>query len=457
MKTILQIFPLISLVPTLLFSQLFEPQPLIQLPGLNVKAQATPKGMIAWLNINNDTTSIMAKQIFPEADSSIVLFASINPIHDLEISSNSSTDYDVIWTELEDTGWQIKRRYCYQDSLADVEYLITDRDDTIKITGDEGKIFWSMDGYIYEIIVLHPWEQYFSVVVDSAGCENAIFRGNRLVYEKQVSDSIVIKSQHWSSSDQQWEAQSTLGWAINRFPSIGPNGGVTFQTFQDSVWRIGYQSDYTNWETTENTGWNYRYPMQFVFDIPLRDVLHDFLLVFESDSIPGNTEIMGILQSPIGLPDSTINISNATGNDTRPQIVEYQSGYSGLDSSYVAVFWEHETTEGTEIWWAKTAWELIYGSVGQDASIPNRYTLGQNYPNPFNSGTQITYTIQKKSRVQIVIYDLLGNRVATLVNEIKNPGIYSFTWEPKTVSSGVYFYQLIANGQTQTRKCVYLK
>ena len=77
--------------------------------------------------------------------------------------------------------------------------------------------------------------------------------------------------------------------------------------------------------------------------------------------------------------------------------------------------------------------------------MPERFALYQNYPNPFNPATDIRYQIADRRWVSLKIYDLLGREVATLVNEMKEPGNYSVTWDARGVSSGVYFYRLMAS------------
>jgi hypothetical protein len=80
---------------------------------------------------------------------------------------------------------------------------------------------------------------------------------------------------------------------------------------------------------------------------------------------------------------------------------------------------------------------------------PKEYSLEQNYPNPFNPSTKIRYTIPSVGTslmkfVQMNVYDILGNEVATLVNEEKPAGYYEVEWNASSVSSGVYFYRLTA-------------
>lgn len=89
--------------------------------------------------------------------------------------------------------------------------------------------------------------------------------------------------------------------------------------------------------------------------------------------------------------------------------------------------------------------------------IPSEYTLSQNYPNPFNPETKIIYTLPKQSNVKLIIYDIMGQQVKVLVNQIQNPGRYELSFNASELASGVYFYRLIANGNIITRKMLLLK
>ncbi len=80
----------------------------------------------------------------------------------------------------------------------------------------------------------------------------------------------------------------------------------------------------------------------------------------------------------------------------------------------------------------------------------------QNYPNPFNPGTVIGYRLPENCAVRLIVFDILGREVATLVNEKQVPGNYEVTFEAKNLPSGVYFYRLIADDFVQTRKLVVL-
>jgi len=85
------------------------------------------------------------------------------------------------------------------------------------------------------------------------------------------------------------------------------------------------------------------------------------------------------------------------------------------------------------------------------------FALFQNYPNPFNPSTTIRYAIEKESVVQLKIYDVLGNAIATLVNEVKPTGIYEVSFDASNLPSGIYLYRLITKEFSETKKLILLK
>jgi len=95
--------------------------------------------------------------------------------------------------------------------------------------------------------------------------------------------------------------------------------------------------------------------------------------------------------------------------------------------------------------------------VIKNNSMPTEFSLSQNYPNPFNPATRINYSLPYKSLVQIKLYDVLGNEVATIVNEEKPAGIYEVEFDGGRLSSGVYFYQLSAANFIETKKMILLR
>jgi len=102
-------------------------------------------------------------------------------------------------------------------------------------------------------------------------------------------------------------------------------------------------------------------------------------------------------------------------------------------------------------------------AVDQDVTgLPNTFTLSQNFPNPFNPTTVIEFSLPQEARVQLTVYDLLGKKVRTLVDESKAPGAYSVIWDGNDdngnpQSSGTYFYRLNSADNTINRRMTLIR
>ena len=105
---------------------------------------------------------------------------------------------------------------------------------------------------------------------------------------------------------------------------------------------------------------------------------------------------------------------------------------------------------------------MTVGNIDTKEIIPREYKLSQNYPNPFNPTTTIMYQISsdirdQMSMVKLLVYDVLGREVVTLVDEQKNPGEYEVKWDASNQPSGIYFYKLQTGEYTNVKKMILLK
>ncbi len=107
-------------------------------------------------------------------------------------------------------------------------------------------------------------------------------------------------------------------------------------------------------------------------------------------------------------------------------------------------------------WCIDLVYYTLVGGI-QTARIPNFYALQQNYPNPFNPATKISYALPKTGNVTLKVYDILGREVATLVNEVKQAGIYTVDFNASNLASGVYFYRILSGDFTAVKKMVLVK
>jgi hypothetical protein len=100
---------------------------------------------------------------------------------------------------------------------------------------------------------------------------------------------------------------------------------------------------------------------------------------------------------------------------------------------------------------------ILTGGVNNNGNVPTEYKLEQNYPNPFNPTTTINYSIPKGSEVKIVVYDMLGHEINTIVNEFKTTGNYSVVFDASNLASGIYYYKISAGDFKDTKKMILVK
>ena len=107
---------------------------------------------------------------------------------------------------------------------------------------------------------------------------------------------------------------------------------------------------------------------------------------------------------------------------------------------------------GDDTWWPD-----LVGVKQIPNSVPSKYTLSQNYPNPFNPTTNIKYSIPQSGFVTLKVYNMLGQEVATLVNQQQNTGDYNVDFNASNLASGVYMYRIQSGNVSITKKMMLLK
>ena len=92
-----------------------------------------------------------------------------------------------------------------------------------------------------------------------------------------------------------------------------------------------------------------------------------------------------------------------------------------------------------------------------EEKLPRIFALNQNYPNPFNPVTMINYQIPMINDVELSIYNILGQKVATLVNERKQAGYHQVEWDASGLASGIYYYRIEAGEFQDVKKMILIK
>jgi hypothetical protein len=133
--------------------------------------------------------------------------------------------------------------------------------------------------------------------------------------------------------------------------------------------------------------------------------------------------------------------------------------YTYIDSTAGPGVWSYRLKQmdnSGEVHYSDVVQLSVVTSVGGEA-MPTVYALEQNYPNPFNPTTTISYQLPAASHVTLVVFDVLGRQVATLVNGVREAGHYKESFDAAKLGSGVYFYQLRAGDQTFLKKMLVVK
>jgi hypothetical protein len=107
--------------------------------------------------------------------------------------------------------------------------------------------------------------------------------------------------------------------------------------------------------------------------------------------------------------------------------------------------------------WSKLRDVSVIGIIQTGTAVPGSFSLSQNYPNPFNPSTIIKLGIKKQSKAKLSVYDITGKEIDLLVDGILKAGEYEVSFDARTLPSGIYFYKLITDEFSETRKMVLVK
>lgn len=185
------------------------------------------------------------------------------------------------------------------------------------------------------------------------------------------------------------------------------------------------------------------------------------IFIYSSDAIEA---VDILLEVPTGLtfkgiegvPENWMKLSNINGNRVSISLVGLEQNES---NGYALLKFEKAIDNSGSIKAKVRVNDNSYMELNELVLFekPKDYSLSQNFPNPFNPTTTINYSVPELTDVQLSIYNMLGQRVAHLVNEEQAPGTYSVVWDASSVSSGVYVYQLKAGSQIITRSMMLVK
>jgi hypothetical protein len=143
--------------------------------------------------------------------------------------------------------------------------------------------------------------------------------------------------------------------------------------------------------------------------------------------------------------NGTTWITNNQGFNTLPKVRAFL-----VTSDYIFAGTEEDAL------WRRPISDIV-DIQNTNSEIPIKYSLYQNYPNPFNPITNVKFSIINSGQVKLIVYDVQGREVQTLVNESLKPGTYEAAFDGSMLNSGVYFYKLVTGNFTETKKMVLIK
>jgi hypothetical protein len=196
--------------------------------------------------------------------------------------------------------------------------------------------------------------------------------------------------------------------------------------------------------------------------------LNDEYLIFDFSADSGDT----VTNLQFGQGDTLRIILINRFNDgenfgVKGDIYTYYISETGLSDGNYSV----TVMDGLGIIHRNSTWydEYLHGAIinnteyGNVNSVKNKnksnynFKLNQNYPNPFNPNTIIEFTLNEPSKVNIKVYDILGNLITTLLDDYRNAGLHKLEFNGKNLSSGIYFYTINVNGKIKTKSMVLQK
>jgi photosystem II stability/assembly factor-like uncharacterized protein len=252
---------------------------------------------------------------------------------------------------------------------------------------------------------------------------------------------------------------------INRNLGFGGSNMYTFRTTNGGVnWTI-ISSFYTDISFIDSlTGWKGGYIAKTVNggvtwvneNLPNIGVFHeiDGLSLISGNIIWGCGDSKGYGN---GVLKGILYYTSDGGNNWTYQIPDTSFGidrYWFIKFVNINTGWAYGSNKGIH---TTDGGGFITGIQPSQNNIPDRFSLSQNYPNPFNPSTKISYDLPLSGFVKLMIYDVMGKVVQTLVNQKQNAGTYEVNWDASSFPSGVYFYKLQAGDFVETKKLVLIK
>jgi hypothetical protein len=376
----------------------------------------------------------------------------------------------IVWQSDQPGNFDLFSIVFYNGQFSDYRQITNDPGDDLNPKLFDNQLVWERDSCIYHSSYTSANATWRTPqMLDSVGCANPTIAtpdGYTAAYQKRDGSEFKIWSRRKTSSS--WNPPQLISpEGDNRFPRYSHGLPLSL------IWQHRNMSDWN----IMNLSVEWPFPTLFTFSP--NDEFHPVALeipyiskeqfypplyfAFESANPGEETEIYAndILYDPA----TVRNISGYAGTDRHPALSEFSFEETTAYMARAWLAWQSFRNGKWQIWGSFAETDIPgLGIDDQPAAIMN-HQLFQNYPNPFNPETAISYIVpvgRNVSNVELAIYNLLGQKVRTLVQARQPAGLYEIHWDGrddagKAVASGIYLYRLRAGDFVQSRKMVLLR
>lgn len=229
-------------------------------------------------------------------------------------------------------------------------------------------------------------------------------------------------------------------------------GGLTFVTDQSTV----YYNEFDNSVLFDSLKPNQYVEVRYVITSSNENLAIKVEIEKEANSVRFEGIVSSVSSSNVQISGNSILLNSntlfITSNYTQSQPSLIQPGQN-------VTIWANQDASGSL---SAVQVQQINSSVTQikedkTTNLPSHYALNQNYPNPFNPSTLIKYTLAKQEYVSLVVFNIIGEKIATLINTAQSPGTHSVKFNAANLPSGIYFYRLEAGNFVDVKKMILLK
>jgi hypothetical protein len=246
------------------------------------------------------------------------------------------------------------------------------------------------------------------------------------------SESAMVQA-YFEAQGRQWNPKSTnpTPWDLfTRIEKDMPGQAHVGNIHYPPNGTSDYNYDNTSWVTSYAENW-YRYPYLFDRTSQVNLTTWDYT---PGDPLAETSSHLGFLRWWYGHLPRYVGVSDGVLNNWWHYVLDYEAAVALAKVTPVVGVTERD-----------------------QGRLPGGFRLEQNYPNPFNPNSDIRYQISEFSYVRLVVYDVLGREVMTLVNETKPAGNYMVRFDGSAVASGVYLYRLRTAAGTDTKKMLLVR